>query len=344
MAQDISDATIRNRSFPPDDVIFGRSSAMADVRKRVDRVACTDVPILIRGEGGTGKEVLARLIHRRYPGETAPFHKVIPGDRSAWRRSSSFVVPGRASNADRENLHTSFEGQACIGSLFFEEVGELSIASQRKLVRLLHDDQPSDIALDEYAPSLFRVICSTKQEIEQKMKSGSFREDLFYSINIVGLYIPPLRERPEDIPVLVRYLWERSREEFGSETPAPSSQLIEIFQEYGWPGNLRELANMMKRYALLGSEDKIVRELTAKGRRPSAGESASDTSISLKKLAKQEARTLERNIILQTLRETKWNRKQAARALKISYRTLLYKIKEAGLPPKRTEADREKPH
>ncbi len=342
VAEDISDVTIRNGQLPPEEVIFGTSNAMDEVRMRLERVARTDVPILVQGEAGSGKEILARLIHRRYPGETTPFHKVTPGGQDGWRKSASIVLPGEDPNPDARHLHALPENLTCIGSLFFEEIAELNAASQRRLVRMLHDDQPLSMDAAEYAPSLYRVICSTKHDIEQQMGMGNFREDLFYSINVVSLYMPPLRERSEDIPGLARYLWQCCRKEFCSDVQAPSQRLIEAFQEYSWPGNIRELANMTKRYVLLGSEEKIVRELTAKARQPSASEPPSDRRVSLKSLARQEVQELERKIILKTLRATQWNRKRAARALKISYRTLLYKIKEAGVPPKRVASKREK--
>lgn len=209
---------------------------------------------------------------------------------------------------------------------------------------MLHDGLPLSMEATEYAPNLFRVICSTQHDLEQQMGMGSFREDLFYSINVVSLYVPPLRERREDIPGLAQYLWECCRKEFCCDVEEPSSRLIAAFQEYAWPGNVRELANMMKSYVLLGSEEKIVRDLAAKAHQPSAHGLPADQAVSLKSLARQEAQELERKIILRTLRATQWNRKQAARALKISYRTLLYKIKKAGVPPKRVDLRREKQH
>lgn len=266
VTEDIADVTNGKRPFPPEEVIFGTSRALNDLRKRLERVARTDVPTLIREEAGSGKGILAKHIHRRYPGEATLFHKVMPGDRSGWLRNASFMLPGEDSNAGVRYSQAVPGKQACIGSLFFEEVAEFNPTSQQRLARLLHDGQPSVIDPAECAPSLFRVICSSKDDPEQQMKMGCFREE------------------------------------------------------------------------------KIAHELTARAQQASTREFVSGTVISLKSLAKQEARELERNIILETLRETKWNRKQAACALKISYRTFLYKIKEAGVPPKRIAAKREKEH
>ncbi|HUX11136.1 MAG TPA: sigma 54-interacting transcriptional regulator [Terriglobia bacterium] len=343
MAEVIAGVPIRYRHLPPEGAIFGASSSMDELRGKLERVACTDIPILIRGEAGSGKEIIARLIHRRYPGETTPFHKVTPVGRDRWRKSASFVLPRDDTSSDALQGGGAPGKLNCIGSLFFDEVAELNPAAQRSLMHLLHDDRLPGMSAAESAPCLFRVICSTKHDIEREMVLGNFREDLFYSINVVSLHLPPLRARREDIPELAKYFWGCYREEFNSDTREPSLRLIEVFHAYDWPGNIRELANMMKRYVLFGSEERIVEELSAKLNASAVLVPPSSGRLSLKSLARREAQALERKIILKTLHETRWNRKQAARALNISYRTLLYKIKEAGVPPKRTRVKREKP-
>ncbi|HXH47973.1 MAG TPA: sigma 54-interacting transcriptional regulator [Terriglobia bacterium] len=345
MAEEMTAVTTRYGLLPPEPVILGASGAMKEVRDKLEKIAYTDVPVLIRGEAGSGKEVLARLIHKKYPGEFTPFHKVSPAGRAGWRKSASFVLSQEESNGGNGNGHRLQESPGrpgCIGTLFFDEVAELNSASQRNLTQLLHDDRPPGKGLFDYPPPLFRVICSTRHDLEQEMSLGNFREDLFYSINIVSLPLPPLRARRDDIPWLARYFWESYQEELGSGTPAPSTRLVDALQGYDWPGNIRELAGVMKRYVLLGSGDRIVEDLATKISLPAGCRTSSTRGVSLKKLAKQEAQELERKIIFKTLRETQWNRKQAARALNISYRTLLYKIKEAGVPPKRIVVKREK--
>ncbi|TAM83876.1 MAG: sigma-54-dependent Fis family transcriptional regulator [Acidobacteria bacterium] len=344
VAEEITAMTTRCGLLPPEPVVLGTSCAMKEVRDKLEKIAFTDVPVLIRGEAGSGKEVLARLIHKKHPGDYTPFHKVSPAGRAGWRKSDSFVLSQEEVNGANGSSQYLQEGPGrpgCIGTLFFDEVAELNPASQRNLTHLLHDDRPSGIGLSDYPPPLFRVICSTRHDLEREMSLGNFREDLFYSINIVSLHLPPLRARCEDIPGLAWYFWESYREELNSSTPAPATRLVDVLQGYGWPGNIRELAGVMKRYVLLGSADKIVEELATRTALPGGCKTSSTRGISLKKLAKQEAQELERKIIFKTLRETQWNRKQAARALNISYRTLLYKIKEAGVPPKRIFVKRE---
>jgi two-component system response regulator AtoC len=345
VAEEIAAVTTRCGLLPPEQAILGTSSAMSEVRDKLEKIAYTDVPVLIRGEAGSGKEILARLIHKRYPGESTPFHKVSPAGRAGWRKSASFELPQKEAEGGNGNGHLLHEVPArpgSIGTLFFDEVAELNSTSQRNLTQLLHDDRLPGLGPSDYPPPLFRVICSTTHNLEREMSLGNFREDLFYSINIVSLRLPPLRVRREDIPGLVRYFWESYSGEFGSGTPAPSTRLVDFLQGYEWPGNIRELAGVMKRFVLIGSEAKIVDDLAAKASLPPVHKTSSARGISLKRLAKQEAQEVERKIIFKTLRETQWNRKRAARALNISYRTLLYKIKEAGVPPKRIVVKREK--
>ncbi len=344
MAGAVAAITTRYATLPPDEVVLGISGAMGEARDKLEKVACTDAPVLIRGEAGTGKEFLARLIHKRYPGEITPFHKVTPAGRAGWRKSASFVVPRDDAGGANGNGHSRAGDSGrpgCIGTLYFHEVAELNSIFQRNLMHLLHDDNSARMGPSEYCSPLFRTICSTKHDIEREMSVGNFREDLFYSINIVSLQLPPLRARREDIPGWVQYFWQSFRSEFDLDTPAPPHPLVAALQEHDWPGNIRELANVMRRYVLLGSGDAIIKEL-AERLKPRPDSETPSARISLRRLARREAQEIEHKIIFKALRETQWNRKRAARLLNISYRTLLYKIKEAGVPPKRIVVNREK--
>ena len=344
MAGSLAAVTTRHGILPPDEVVLGLSGAMGEVRDKLEKVACTDAPVLIRGEAGSGKEYLARLIHKRYPGEMTPFHKVTPAGRAGWRKSASFVSSRADDGGTNGNGHSrqGVSGRpGCIGTLYFDEVAELNFTFQKNLLHLVHEDNSARVGPSEFCSPLFRTICSTKHDIEHEMSLGNFREDLFYSINIVSLHLPPLRARREDIPGWTQYFWKSFQSEFDMDTPVPPDPLVAALQQHDWPGNLRELANVMRRYVLLGSEDKIIKELTER-LNPRPGSATPSALTSLKSLSRQEAQEVERKIIFKTLRETQWNRKRAARVLNISYRTLLYKIKEAGVPPKRIVVNREK--
>lgn len=330
----------RNRPLLPEGVIFGASRAMQEVRKKLERVANTNIPLLICGEAGSGKETLARFVHSIYPGETAPFQRMIPWGCERWQERSSLVQPNE--DAGVPYLKAPPEEPTCVGTVFFHEVAELSVVLQRRLVQLLLEDQHFSLGGAEHSRGLFRVICTTKHDIEQEMRRGIFREDLFYSINVVSLNLPPLRERREDIPGLVRYFWGHYKRERGLDSSEPSSRFVDVLKQYDWPGNIRELARTIRRYVLLGTEKTIVDELRARACWPPGYQRVCRTGLSLKLLARQEVQDLERVIILRTLSATHWNRRLAARALNISYRSLLYKIKEAGVPHKRIVGKRGK--
>lgn len=331
-----------DRSMPPEEVIFGTSSAMRHVHKRLDRVAGTDVPILIRGEIGTGKEILARFIHRRYPGEAAAFCRVKHNDGERLHESAGFPLPGDSPKFDGSHPHPLMGKPVCVGTLYLDDIAEFNAVSQRRLTQLIHDGPSFSVCGEERFHGIFRVICGTQHDISQEMNRGTFREDLFYSINVVSLNLPPLRERREDIPGFVRYFWERYKEEYGSNSFGPSPRLVEAFTKYDWPGNIRELAHVVKSFLFLGSEEKIVNRLNGGRYWLPPPEPLSNTDVSLKSLTRHEVQELERNLILKTLRATRWNRRLAARALNISYRALLYKVKAVGVPHKRIVRDRER--
>jgi two-component system response regulator AtoC len=218
------------------------------------------------------------------------------------------------------------------GTLFLDEISELDYSLQSKLLQVLQDGQFCRIGAQEDKRVEVRMVCATNRRLEREVEAGRFRQDLFYRINVVNIQLPPLRDRASDIPVLVQYFLELYSEKYNSRVRPPSAQVLIQLQHYHWPGNIRELENLMRRYAILGTEEAIVSELL-----PPRGEMFDDDiavegPISLKKLTRQAVMELERKIILKVLQANHWNRKRAARALNISYRALLYKIKDVGLP------------
>ncbi len=322
--------------FPPEQVIFGKSEAMQALRNRMDKVASANVPVLIQGESGTGKDIIARLIHGQSPWKSGPFVKVncpaIPGtlleselfgyEKGAFTGAYG-TKPGRVEMAHR-------------GTLFLDEISELDLALQSKLLQLLQDGQFCRIGAQEDKKVEVRVVCATNRKLEDEIENGTFRQDLFYRINVVNLRMPPLRERRGDIEGLVHYFLEYYNHKYNCKARPLSSELTAVLQKYHWPGNIRELENLMKRYVILGSEDVISNDLIARGEQEFINPEINlDGPISLKKVTRQATRELERKIILKVLQAHHWNRKQAARALSISYRALLYKIRDAGLPPNR---------
>ena len=324
--------------FPPEAVVFGRSDTMQAVRERLNKVAAANVPVLIQGESGTGKDIIARMVHTLSPWKSGPFVKVncpaIPGtlleselfgyERGAFTGAYG-SKPGRVEMAHR-------------GTLFLDEISELDPALQSKLLQLLQDGQFCRIGAQEDKKVEVRIVCATNRQLEVEIESGTFRQDLFYRINVVNLQLPPLRERRGDIEDLVNYFLEYYNRKYNCRAKVLSAETMGVLQKYHWPGNIRELENLVKRYVILGNEEVIATDLVAREPEYLTPDIDYDGPISLKKLTRQAVRQLERKVILKVLQSHHWNRKQSARTLGISYRALLYKIREAGLPPNRTSA------
>ena len=329
--------------LPPEEVIFGRSPAMGAIRENVAKAANTNVPVLLQGESGTGKEILARLIHRRSPWGNGPFVKVncpaIPGtlleselfgyEKGAFTGAYG-TKPGRIELAHR-------------GTLFLDEIAELEPAMQAKLLQLLQDGQFCRIGAQGDRQVEARVICATNRQLQQAIDSGALRQDLFYRINVVTIQLPPLRERREDIPMLVKYFLETYSRKYSCPMQPVSHQLLGSLQKYQWPGNIRELENLVKRYVILGPEEEMIGALPSGDSDYLNPEIPRDGVIPLKKVVRQAVKQLERKIILRVLEANRWNRKMAAHALRISYTTLLYKMREAGVPPLRGPRARRQP-
>jgi two-component system, NtrC family, response regulator AtoC len=326
--------------MPPESVIFGGLEEMRALRERLAKIAGANVPVLIQGESGTGKDIIARMIHATSPWKTGPWVKVncpaIPGtlleselfgyEKGAFTGAFG-MKPGRVEMAHR-------------GTLFLDEISELDMSLQSKLLQLLQDGQFCRIGAQEDKKVEVRVVCATNRKLEEEIANGTFRADLFYRINVVNLYIPPLRDRAGDIPQLVNHFLDSYNRKFNARAKPLSAELMTSLRKYHWPGNIRELENLMKRYVILGTEDAISAELRPREPDFFSADISVDGPVSLKKITRQAVRELERKIILKVLQHHHWNRKQAARALNISYRALLYKIRDAGLPSNRAPRPR----
>ncbi|HEY1461868.1 MAG TPA: sigma 54-interacting transcriptional regulator [Terriglobales bacterium] len=322
--------------FPPESIVFGRSEAMRLVHERLTKIASANVPVLIHGESGTGKDIIARMVHGLSPWKSGPFVKVncpaIPGtlleselfgyEKGAFTGAYG-AKPGRVEMAHR-------------GTLFLDEISELELGLQSKLLQLLQDGQFCRIGAQEDKKVEVRIVCATNRNLEVEIESGTFRQDLFYRINVVSLYMPPLRERRGDIEDLVNYFLHYYNHKFNCRARALSPEMIGVLQKYHWPGNIRELENLVKRYVILGNEEAIAADLAPRQTDFFNPDIDFEGPISLKKITRQAVRELEGKIILKVLQANHWNRKKAARALSISYRALLYKIRDAGLPANRS--------
>jgi|SRR5215472_8598253 len=331
----ISRSGDRNGILPPSNIIFGRSAAMQTVRLKIEKVAASGVPILIQGDSGTGKGLLALFIHNLSRTADASFVKVncaaIP---AALLESELFGYEKGAFTG----AHTSKPGRVELahgGTLFLDGIDEIDMSLQAKLLQLLQDGQFSRIGGQEDRRVQVRVICATNRRLEQEIAQGRFRQDLFYRINVVSIQLPTLRSRAEDIPDLVGHFLQLHRSRHNMQTKPLSPAAMRLLEKHPWPGNIRELENLIERYVILGSEDAISSELLTWEQTYPTQEVPLDGQIHLKKVTRQAVHDLERKIILSVLEANRWNRKRTATALKISYRALLYKIRRAGLPAKR---------
>jgi len=329
---------------PNADVLFGVTEPLQRIRRLLNRVASARVPVLIEGESGTGKELLAGYLHRMSPWRDRPLLKVscaaIPGTLLESELFGYVKGAFTGANADRPGR---FE-LAGDGTILLDEIGEIESGLQAKLLQVLQDGGFYRIGDTEVRRADARIVCTTSRRIEHEMEQGRFREDLYYRINVVRVQAPPLRERLEDLPGLIDYFLQLYSDQFERVAKPLPGSMMERFLQHRWPGNIRELENHLKRYVILGSEDGILAELEERGRGMTNGgfQIRPPQDFSLKKFSKQAAQEAEHYLIMEALKQTRWNRKRAAEMLGISYRALLYKIREAGLPSKKQTREAER--
>ena len=323
--------------------LVARSAAMQGVRELLEQMAQADVTVLIQGESGVGKEVVARLVHRTSSRAARPFVKVncaaLPEDLL---ESELFGYERGAFTGAFARKAGKFE-LAEGGTIFLDEIGETSPAIQAKLLQALQDGSFARLGGNREVQVDVRVVCATNRPLERMVEDGSFRRDLFFRLNVVNLTIPPLRDRREEIPALVDTFLRRYAARYRRPRPELSQRLLRAFDRYDFPGNVRELENMLKRIVVLGSEESILREVVERMEQRHVDGSSLETLLAeleqtaghlpLREVGARAALEAEREAIGRVLLRTNWNRKQAARVLNVSYKTLLQKIRECGLEP-----------
>ncbi len=366
-------------------MLFGHSERMAEVQDVVERVADTDVTVLIRGESGTGKELVARALYASSLRRDKPFVKVncaaLPTELL---ESELFGFERGAFTGAIQHKPGKFEF-ANHGTMFLDEIGDMSFQLQAKLLQVLQDGEISRLGGKHDVHVDVRVIAATNKDLEQAVADGRFREDLFFRLNVVSISLPPLRDRREEIPLLCDYFLKKYSVQYNKPYSELSQDTMALFMDYDWPGNVRELENLIKRAVVLGTEAPIRKEITngiaMAGHRMAAAAAASHLppgvqphaaagqpavrnpqappgaalppaagappatltpaeiataaaeagNYSLKDISRTAAREAERELIFKMLQQTRWNRKETAEILGISYKALLYKIKENGL-------------
>jgi len=335
--------------------IIGVSENIVKVREVINHVANTGLNTVIYGESGVGKEVVAQDLYQKSPRNGKPFVKVncaaLP---DGLLESELFGYEKGAFTGADKKTRGKFE-LAHKGVLMLDEIGDMSLSLQAKLLHVLQGGQFAPLGSEKEVNADTWVIAATNHDLEQNIQDGKFREDLYYRLNIIKIYIKPLRERPEDIPHLIDYyLKEYSLLYNTNNLVQPSKRVVADLATYQWPGNVRELQNVLKRMLVLGDAEKIVDELKNRNQdmngeaspsSPSGSASLKDMldldgrnspegeSFSLKKIRKAAIDRVEKEIITHVLDKTDWNRSKATKILKISYKTLLYKISDLGITP-----------
>lgn len=320
-----------------EDVFFvAASPVMRKLRSQAALVAVVDIPVLMLGESGTGKEVMARLIHKLSPRAHRTFLKVncaaVPADLL---ESELFGYEPGAFTGATHSKPGKFE--LCNkGTILLDEIGEMPPGLQAKLLHVLQDQQFSRLGGRSVIKADVRILAATNINIPEALANKRLREDLYYRLNAFTLQIPPLRERKEEIPILLKHFMSRMSEQY-ARAPLPfSAELMQACLAYSWPGNLRELNNFIKRYLVLGDEKLAIHELHPHSESVSvpsevAVRSNGDAVGGLKGLSRTAKDGAEAEAIARALEETNWNRKQAAAMLQISYKALLYKIRQYGI-------------
>jgi len=315
--------------------LVGRSPKMQEVFRLIDCITKTDIPVVVCGESGSGKDVVARLIHQRSLRNRKPFLKVncaaIPHDLL---ESELFGFERGSFTGAYKSKPGIFE-QAEKGTIYLDEISEIPMGAQPKLLQVLQDKQFPRLGAEREILIDVRFISSTQRPLEKLLTEGELREDFYYRINVFTIQVPPLRDRKSDIPDLAGYLMQKHAAKVRTEPIELSERIMDCFMEYDWPGNVRELENALRKLLILRNEAALLEKFPY----DLGAQNSDDLEISLeeipflsiKEAARQAARQAEREIILLALRKTNWNRKRAAELLRISYKAMLYKLKSTGL-------------
>ena len=342
-------------SFPKPQII-GDSDAINKIVEITRKVSNVDLNVLITGESGVGKELVARSLHYYSDRRNAPFVKVNCATLPSELLESELFgyEKGAFTGADKQKIG-KFE-LAKDGSIFLDEIGEMPYFLQAKLLQVLQDRVYHRVGGNNEVHMKARVIAATNINLDRELAAGQFRDDLYYRLSTISIHIPPLRDRKNDLNALMDYFLKKYREKHEQPDLSISQRMRDAFNHYHWPGNVRELENYLSRLLLLGNEEEIEAELgnncpsRARTKGPAAepvdpprngndldldvDETLADGSFpSLKEVRDQAVRQVEKSMIEKVLYETRWNRKEASKILQISYRALLYKMKDLDIAP-----------
>lgn len=325
------------------DLLLGHSRRITDIKNIIRRVAQPDITVLLRGESGTGKELAAQAIYRHSNRQSKPFVKVLCAAIPEGLLESELFGHEKGAFTGAHRMKPGKFEFANRGTIFLDEIGDVPQSLQAKLLQVLQDGEFSRIGGREVEVDV-RVIAATNKNLERAVVSGTFREDLFYRLNVVSITMPSLRERKEDIPVLVEYFLHKYCNIYNKDYHPLSQETMDRFDAYRWPGNVRELENIVKRIIVLGSEkvelsgcseaDAVVEKAAPVHVEESKEKAAVETTFTprrLKEVAQEAVSKAEEEAIRKTLLLCKWNRRKTAEMLSISYKTLFYKMRQYNL-------------
>ena len=306
--------------------VGGICPAMQTLESVLAEIAPTNIPVLLVGESGTGKAIFAQRLHRLSSRSEQPMVSITCAAMNPALLTAELELNVNGNSGFRD-------GQNSFGTVFFEEISELDPGCQRNLLYALPGDgTPRRGSLSA------RLISTTSRNLDEEMRAGRFRSELYYRINGVCLRLPPLRDRREDIPILVEFFLTKHAAQFARPRPSLSARTLRMLLDHSWPGNIRELENMVRKIVALGDEQLATSELTAAPiERLAVAEICGPRAYSLKQAARAASRDAEKELILTALAHTRWNRKRAAQELQISYKSLLYKLKQIGTQDAETE-------
>jgi DNA-binding NtrC family response regulator len=311
--------------------IVGRAKSLLRVLDQASRVAQRDTTVLIQGETGTGKELMARAIHQNSPRKNAPFVTINCGSIPKELVEAELFGYTRGAFTGAQTTKPGKIELADGGTLFLDEVGELPLDAQVKLLRVLQQGEIAKIGATEVQKVDVRVVAATHRNLQAMIEDATFREDLYYRLAVVPLLLPPLRERREDIPELVKHLFNKAKERHGIVDVEFASSVVQHLTHYRWPGNVRELENVLERMLVLSSSNLISEaDLPEEIRRLPP-----DSSLFWIELPEEgvSLEAVERELILRALEQAKGNQTKAAKYLDISRRTLIYRMEKHGLSP-----------
>jgi len=307
--------------------LLGHSEVVKNIQETIAKLARSQAPVYISGESGVGKELVARLIHDKGPRADRPFIPVNCGAIPGELMESEFFGHKKGSFTgavtDKDGLFQAANG----GTLFLDEVADLPLHMQVKLLRVIQEKSVRPIGAQKETPLDVRILSATHKDLAALVENGEFRQDLFYRINVIELHVPSLRERSNDIPVLAEHILQRLAEQNGTPTPALSKEAMSALQDYHFPGNVRELENILER-AITLCEGNIIQETDLRLPSNIAAPPAADSA---KVALEPYLDTIEKETIIKALEQTRYNKTAAAKLLGITFRALRYRLKKLGL-------------